>query len=169
MSVMWQLDANGKDWHKTTIEAWTLEQQKEKSVTDDFDADAITARYLLCRTAIANINKDADTRVATLKAEQERLKGLMLDFLTKTKQKSAPSASGTFFRKTTVKPSATDWGTFYDWIAEQKAFHFLHKRISVEAVNTYMEEHKGDDVGLPPGIAVVTEYDIGVRVGKGEE
>ena len=137
-------------------------------MTDVFNADETTARYLLLRREIAQINKECGVLIAKRKAEMEELEGAMMIFLNDHKMKSAPSANGIFYKEFVVKPSATDWTAFYEWIKENDAFEFLHKRITAEAVAKYMEDHKDDDVSLPPGVAVLTEYVVRVRTGTGE-
>lgn len=142
---------------------------KGKTVTEAqaFDADAVTERWLKCKSAISNLTADCKRRVKIIEAEQARLEGLMREFLDAHKMNSAPCKSGTFFKTMSVKPAATDWTVLYEWIKKHDAFHFLHKRISSEAVKDYMEEHKDDtEGGLPPGLSVIKDYDIIVRTGK---
>ena len=135
-------------------------------MAEEFDADAVTELYLKCRRAIANRTKAYDADVAILKAEQDRLAGLMMEFLDAHKIKSAPSTHGVFYKELEIKPAATDWTAFYNWIKENDAFEFLHKRISSEAVKNFMDRHKEDEVGLPPGVSVLKEYKVKVRTGK---
>ena len=156
---MWLLrDGN---WRETTLEEW-----KEEKMAEEFDADAMTEYYLRLRRMKAAMNKDNDTRIAPVSAEMARVEGVMLEFLDSHKMKSAPSAHGTIYKELDIKPRATDWTAFYNWIKEHDAFEFLHKRISAEAVSSYMELHKDDDVSLPPGVDVMKEYVVRVRTGK---
>jgi hypothetical protein len=143
----------------------------ENEVTETFNADEVTGRYLMIRRAKARMTSDHKKRVAVFEAEEERLEGLMMGFLNDHKMKSAPSINGTFYKEMEVLPSATDWTAFYEWIKENDAFQFLHKRITAKEIATYMEDHKDDDVSLPPGVAVMKKYKIIVRTatGTGEE
>jgi hypothetical protein len=147
----------------------TLEEWMERNVTEEFDADDVTSQYLKIRRARARMSKAFDEDDAVMKAEQERLGALMLDFLNTHKIKSAPSKNGVFFKKLQVKASCSNWTAFYDWIKENDAFEFLHKRITTTEVDKYLEAHKEDEVSLPPGIAVIKDYIVEVRTGKGEE
>jgi hypothetical protein len=103
---------------------------------------------------------------AGLKAQQELVANNILDFLNHTKQTSAKTADGTAYKKSKVLPSCGDWGAFYTWIAEKKAFHFLHKRITIDAVTTYEAEHAGE---LPPGVNVMRSWTIGVLGNDGKD
>ena len=101
-----------------------------------------------------------------LRAQQELIANNILDFLNRTKQKSAKTADGTAYKKEKMLPSCSDWGSFYLWIAEKKAFHFLHKRITVDAVKTYADEHAGE---LPPGVNVMRSWTVGVLGADGKD
>lgn len=161
------LDIGGQ-WYRMSLEEW-LEKNVTEGSNSGFDADAVTALYLKIRRKKAERKKEFDTWYADATADQEKLEGMMKDFLDQHGLKSAPSANGVFYKKVDIKPSAADWTVFYEWIKETNQFEFLHKRISVEAVKAYMEEHKDDEMSLPPGINVLKEYVVRVRTGKGEE
>lgn len=136
-------------------------------MTEEINCDDITAEYLMLRRMLARMSKAYEAEKAIVVAEQERLESLMAAYLERHKVKSAPTIHGVFYKELSVKPSATDWTAFYNWIKENDAFEFLHKRISSEQVTLYLNLHKDDpDGGLPPGIAVLKEYKITVRTGK---
>ena len=135
-------------------------------VTNEFDCEAATARWLVCKREIAQINTEVAVLVDKRKAEQAEIEARMDDYLTVHKVKNASTKAGVFFREMTVKPRATDWTAFYNWIKENDAFEFLHKRITADAVAAYMEQHKDDEVALPPGVAVEKEFVVRVRTGK---
>ncbi len=135
-------------------------------MSDEFDCEAMTAYYLKCDRAVDAMNAENKKRIAPIKAEMERILGLMDNYLTVHKVKNASSKTGVFFRELDIKPRATDWTAFYAWIKENDAFEFLHKRITADSVAAYMEQHKDDEVALPPGIAVEKSYVIRVRTGK---
>ena len=135
-------------------------------MTDEFDCEAMTAYYLKCKSVVAAMNADNKARIKPVEAEMERVAGLMDEYLTAHKVKNASTKAGVFFREFDVKPRATDWTAFYNWIKENDAFEFLHKRITADAIAAYMEAHKDDEVALPPGVAVETSYVVRVRIGK---
>lgn len=139
--------------------------------TVEFDADAITSRYLYVRNARAKRSSAAKKEDDIFKAELDRLEGIMRDWLDKVKLKSAPCINGTFFKQLEVLPVAEDWTEFYEWISKNKAYQFLHKRITAKEVAAYMEEHKDDAVSLPPGIRVEKKWKVVVRTAtdKGDE
>ena len=160
MTELWLLEAGV--WRQTTLEEWNV-------ANEPFDCDAMTAYWFRCKAAVAAMNKDNDERTAPVKAEMERVEGLMANYLAEHKVKNAATAHGTFYKELVVRPRATDWTAFYNWIKEHDAFQFLHKRITADEVSAFMEMHKDDDVGLPPGIAVDKEYVIRVRINTSKE
>src|ERR1039458_7184153 len=119
---------------------------------EDFDADAMTSYFLGLKRACVNMDKDNEKRKEPAKLEMERVLALMGEFLDSHKMKSAPSKHGVFYKELEVRPRATDWTAFYNWIKQTDAFEFLHKRITADAVAAYMELHRDDEVALPPGI-----------------
>ena len=141
-------------------------RQKETTVSDEFDCEAMTAYYLKCKGVVAAMNADNKKRIKPVEAEMERVAALMDEYLTTHKVKNASTKAGVFFREMDIKPRATDWTAFYAWIKENDAFEFLHKRITADAVAAYMEQHKDDEVALPPGVAVEKSYVVRVRTGK---
>jgi hypothetical protein len=141
---------------------------QEGQVTESFDAEAATERYLMVKRAKARRAKAAKLEEAVFDDELERIAAQMGEYLESHKVKTAPTKAGVFYKEFVVKPSATDWTAFYEWIKKNDAFQFLHKRITADEVAKYMEEHKDDDVSLPPGVAVMTEYVVRVRTGTGD-
>ena len=135
-------------------------------MSDEFDCNAATERWMVCKREIAQINKEVAVLIDKRKAEQAEIEARMDEYLTVHKVKNASTKAGVFFREMTVKPRATDWTAFYNWIKENDAFEFLHKRITADAVAAYMEQHKDDEVALPPGVAVEKEFVVRVRTGK---
>ena len=112
------------------------------------------------------MKKAFDVQDRDLKAKQDLVANNILSFLNASNQMSSKTADGTAYKKQRVLPSCSDWGAFYAWIAERKAFHFLHKRITVDAVATYEAEHKGE---LPPGVNVMRSWTIGVLGADGKD
>lgn len=135
-------------------------------MSQPFDADAVAEAYLKCRRAKSAMSKVFEQNCNVLDAEMERLGGLMMDFLNANGMDSAKCKHGTFYKTPKVRPQVADWTAFYKWIREHDAFEFLHKRVSSEAVKTYMDDHKDDAQGLPPGVTVLKEYEVTVRTGK---
>lgn len=135
---------------------------------EQVDMEQLVRVFRRIRDRRKEMKKAFDLQDRDLKARQELVGNNILDFLNRSNQKSAKTADGTAYRKQKVLPSCSDWGSFYAWIAERKAFHFLHKRITVNAVATYEAEHKGE---LPPGVNVMRSWTIGVLGvdGKDEE
>lgn len=98
---------------------------------------------------------------AELEKQQDRLKAYMLDILNKTGAKSIATSVGTAYRREKIRPSASDWTMFYDWIQQDpERFEALEKRIKVGFIADYMENNDNE---LPPGVNIHREFEVAVR------
>lgn len=95
-----------------------------------------------------------------LKQKQERLEAEMLRFMQESGTESIRTDSGTVYQQETVKPAASDWNAFYDWVKQNDAFDALERRIKATFVKEFMEENDGE---TPPGVSVHREYVARVR------
>jgi hypothetical protein len=103
--------------------------------------------------------EDEDKRLAE---QQDRVSAELLRYLNTNNMDSVRTEKGTFFRQEKVVPTASDWDTFYKWVAQTDGFDFLEKRIKRAEVTKYMETHEGTP---PPGVSVYREYEVRVRRG----
>lgn len=102
-----------------------------------------------------------------LEADQTTLKQVLLQLLNEQGASSIRTDAGTIIRSLKVKPSAADWGAFYEWIAsDPERFEALEKRIKATFISEYMEANGGM---LPPGVNVHREYEVSVRRGSTKE
>lgn len=136
------------------------------AIQEQVDVEQLVRVFRRIRDKRKELKKAFDLQDRDLKSKQELVGNNILDFLNSTNQKSAKTKDGTAYRKQKVLPSCADWGSFYGWIADHKAFHFLHKRITVDAVATYEAEHEG---ALPPGVNVMRSWTIGVLGADGKD
>ncbi len=67
---------------------------------------------------------------ATLEADMHKLKVFMLEMLNATGAKSIATDHGTVFRTEKVKPSAADWTSVYEWIAQDPERFDVRRRAS---------------------------------------
>lgn len=128
------------------------------------DLTTVVKAHVNLRDARNTIRKDYEAQDEKLKAAQTRLEALMLDFLQQNNMDSVRTEAGTFYRQEEIKPSASDWSAFYEWIKQNDAFDALEKRVTKTFIKDYMEQHEG---GVPPGISVYREYVVRIRRGAG--
>jgi hypothetical protein len=128
-----------------------------------FDADKAVSDYVKLGDFLTEKKKEWAAEEKRIKDVQQKIQTALLKHLNDTKQESARTKSGTFFKQEKLTPTAADWDTFYKWIAENDAFEFLQKRIKSTEVSAYMEQHEGTP---PPGVSVYREYEVHVRRGK---
>jgi len=126
----------------------------------------LTKVYLKIREARKAKTAEYEKEDARLKEQLATLEAAMMAKLDADKVTSTKTEFGTVYKQVDIKPSASDWAAFYRWIAEDPdRFEFLQKRITIEPVKTYMEDHKDEDDNpmLPPGVSVMRTYVVRVR------
>lgn len=124
------------------------------------DYNTVTKAYLNIRDARSALKRDYDAADDKLKENQRTLEGFMLGHLNDSGMESVRTSNGTFYKQESLKPSASDWQAFYDWIKENDAFDALERRIKRDFIKEHMETHGG---ALPPGVSVHREYEVRVR------
>lgn len=124
------------------------------------DLDALTRAYRNIRDAKAQINREAEAKVAELDEKLAKIEAVMLKILNDGNGEGIRTASGTFFRKMDVVPSGQDWAAFYAWVKENDAFDALERRIKKTFIVDYMNNHDGE---IPPGVNVFRRFKVEVR------
>jgi hypothetical protein len=127
----------------------------------------LVACYMLCRDKkeqLATKDKQISTMMDAIKRE-------VLQRMNQTGETGFRTVAGNVSRVLSNKVSCASegWPAFYRWLYEHmknleatgqdpaQAFAFLHKRISVEPVESYMAAHAGE---VPPSINVSPEYTL---------
>lgn len=138
--------------------------------TETVDSERLVRVYKKIRAARSELAKKFKTEDDKLKAQLDTVGNAMLSILIASKQESARTTEGTFYKQIETKPIGSDWGAFYAWVAENpERFEFLEKRIKVTEVVEYMKTHTEEDAEgnvrplLPPGVSVNQEWVIRVR------
>lgn len=124
------------------------------------DMGQVVDVYLKIRDARAKLKKEYEAADNKLKESLTTLDNFMLGQLIDTGATSVRTEGGTVFRQEEIKPSASDWSAFYDFIRENNCFDALERRVKKEFVKEYMDTHEGR---LPPGISVHKEFAVRVR------
>lgn len=124
------------------------------------DYDRLVRAYRNIRGARDELRKTYEAQDNELKAQLERLEGVMLGQLTTTNVMRMSTPSGTFFRSVDIIPRVDDWEALYGHIRSTDSFDLLERRIGRVAVKRYMDTHTEMP---PPGVSVLREWKIGVR------
>lgn len=95
-----------------------------------------------------------------LEADQQLLKGVLLQLLNQSGARSMTTDAGTVFKSEKIKPSAADWGVIWDWMKEHDAPDLVERRLKTTFIKDYMEANAG---ALPPGVNVMREFEVTVR------
>lgn len=123
------------------------------------NVDTVIAAYVKLRDKRAELKKTYTDADDALKAKMERLEVFLLQNMQATGTTQLGSEHGTAYQQTVMKGNCSDWPTFWDWLAENKRFDFVEKRVSVKNIQEFYEE-TGE---LPPGININPELKVIVR------
>lgn len=142
-------------WWSEEVQSWVAAPKPAANL------DMIVQAFSAIRDARTAKRQAYEKEDLALEEDQRKLKVLMLELLNATGAKSIATEHGTVYRTEKIKPSAADWTTIYDWIAENpERFELLEKRLKSTFVKDFMEEHEGQ---VPPGVNVHREYEVSVR------
>jgi hypothetical protein len=124
------------------------------------DMATLVKAHVAIRDKREELTKEFNQTDKDLKEKQERLEAEMLRFMQESGSDSIRTEAGTIYRQESVKPAASDWAAFYDWVKQHDAFDALEKRIKAKFVKDYMDENDGE---TPPGVSVHRSYVARVR------
>jgi ATP-dependent Lon protease len=119
-------------------------------------ADRLVKAYIKIREARQEISRqDAD-----LEQKQDMIQSKLLEVCKETGAESLRTEFGTVTRRVAKKYWTHDWESFYKFVKEHDAFPLLQKRISITAMQEFLEEYP--DLH-PPGLNVDSSYVVSVR------
>jgi len=143
--------------------------------------DALAGAYIILRDRKAAKNREAKVTEKNINDAMDRIANTFLARFT-DRGSTSIGITGvcTVTRSKSIKIASTDWKTHYNYQLDRawkikedggdptEVFSALHKRLSLEPIEAYMDKHDGEP---PPGIEVKTEYGISVRKAnsKGDE
>lgn len=122
--------------------------------------DKVTETYIKIRDARAQLKREYEAKDKEYVDQMDMLEAFLLSVVDNLGIESMKTAHGTVIKSISIKPSCGDWNAFYTWIADNRAFDALEKRVKKTFIIDYMNDNKGD---LPPGVSVHREYEITVR------
>lgn len=119
-------------------------------------ADKLVRAYIKIRekrSELAKQDSELEEQLATIQTE-------LLAICKETGADGLKTQYGTVSRRLSKRYWTSDWESFYAFIKEHDAFHFLHQRISNPNVETFLEENP--DLH-PPGLQADASYTVTVR------
>jgi ribosomal protein L4 len=122
--------------------------------------DRLAKIYRKIRTEITTLTQEYDSKVETLKAQQEEIKNAMKDMMKTMGVTSVRTAQGTVVLSIKTRYNTQDWDSFKKFVVEHDAVDLLEKRIAQTNMSQFLEENPGL---VPPGLNSHAEYDISVR------
>lgn len=118
-------------------------------------ADKLVKAYIKIRDKRLELEK----QIRDLEEQQEVIQTELLSICKDTGTDGLKTQYGTVSRKLNKRYWTSDWDSFYAFIKEHDAFHFLHQRISNGNVDTFLAENP--DLH-PPGLQADAEYVVRV-------
>lgn len=128
--------------------------------TDIVPLDKLAEVYIKIRTRIAEITKEADTKVEELKAQQDEISSAMKETLRQLNVRSVNTVAGTVILTEKTRYFPSDWAEFKTFVRENDAFDLMEKRIAQTNMAKYLEENPDK---YPPGLQSETEFSVSVR------
>ena len=122
--------------------------------------DKLTRIYIKMRTKLQDIEKEYDTKIEELKAQQQEVKNAMKDLMLASGTKSSRTDYGTVSLVQKTRYYTQDWDSFKKFVIEHDVVDLLEKRIAQTNMSKFLEENP---TLVPPGLNSNTEFDISVR------
>ena len=119
--------------------------------------DKLVKIYRKIKMEIDTLTQEYDTKVETLKSQQDEIKFEIKDQMTALGVTSVKSPFGTVSMRTSTTYTTNDWASFKDFVLEHGAVDLLFKRIAQANMAQFLEENPGV---VPPGLNSVTEFNI---------
>lgn len=122
-------------------------------------AEQVIDAYAKLREQRSALKRQYDADDNVLKEKMRKLEAWLLKTMQEVGTDQLKGGGLIAFTSTLDRAKCDDWGTFWQWLAENARLDMLEKRVSSKTVSEYLEEF-GE---LPPGISVNREKTVNVR------
>ena len=119
--------------------------------------DRLTKIYRKIKAEIDTMTQEYDTKLETLKAQQDEIKFAIKDQMKALGVSTVKTPFGTVSMRTSTRYSTQDWASFKEFILEHSVVDLLEKRIAQGNRRTFLEENPGV---VPPGLNSVSEFQV---------
>lgn len=121
--------------------------------------DKVIEAYIRFRQEKAEIEAETKARVDTIKEKMDKLEAWIQVKADETGVQSFKTDKGTAFLTTTDYAGVADWDAVLDYIKTNDAYDLLERRVSRNAVRSYI-----DSTGaVPSGVNFGTKISVSVR------
>lgn len=127
---------------------------------DTLPLDKLTRIYMKMRVAIQDLEREYDSKLEALKAQQQQVKHAIKDQMLAAGTKSVRTDYGTVSLTEKSRFYTQDWDSFKKFVVEQDAVDLLERRIHQTNMAKFLEENPSL---MPPGLNSDTEFDVSVR------
>lgn len=122
------------------------------------DMEKRTRQYIEIRDALKRIEEKYDAEKRPLLEIQNRLSGIISDFMNANNLENLKTAAGTCYTSSRSSATVQDGSMFMDFI-KQGHWDMIERRANPTAVRDYVKQHNN----LPPGVNLTTVQTLGVR------
>ena len=122
--------------------------------------DKLARIYMKMRAAIQEVEREYDSKIEALKAQQQEVKNAIKDQMLASGSKSVRTDHGTVMLTEKRRFYTQDWDSFKKFVIEQEAVELLERRIHQTNMGKFLEENPSL---VPPGLNSDTEFDVSVR------
>lgn len=127
---------------------------------EDIPLDTLARVYRKIRAQISELTQEYDTKVETLKSQQDEIKNAIKDRMKAMGVSSVRTPNGTIVLQVKTRYSTQDWDSFKHFVIEHQVPDLLERRISQGNMAQFLAENPGV---VPPGLNTFSEYDVSVR------
>ena len=124
---------------------------------DNIPLDKLVKVYRKIKAEIDTMTQEYDTKLESLKAQQDEIKFAIKDQMKALGVTSVKSPFGTVSMMLKTRYNTQDWSSFKEFILEHSMVDLLEKRIAQSNMATFLAENPGV---VPPGLNSVTEFEI---------
>ena len=117
--------------------------------TETIPLDRLAKIYRKIRAEITTLTQEYDSKIETLKAQQDEIKNAMKDMMKAMGVTSVRTAQGTVVLSVSTRYNTQDWDSFKKFVIEHDAVDLLEERIAQGNMNQFLEENPGL---VPPGL-----------------
>jgi hypothetical protein len=121
--------------------------------------DKLAKIYRKIKMSIEELTQEYDTKVETLKAQQNEIRLAMKDQMKALGVKSVNTAFGTVTMMHKTRYGTEDWDSFNTFVVENDVADLFERRISQSNMARYLEENP---TKIPPGLSTFSDFEIRV-------
>ena len=123
----------------------------------DVPFDKLVKIYRKIKLEIDELTKTYDTKVETLKAQQDEIKFAIKDQMKALGLASMRTEFGTVSMMAETRYATQDWDSFKQFIVEHQVVDLLEKRIAQSNMAAFLQENPGV---VPPGLNSFSDFEI---------